>query len=232
MTRVAIHQPQYVPWLPYFDKIDAADVFVYLDNVQYQKNGVQNRNRVKTAGGPVWLTVPVHASRRLSIQRTPIAGDRWVRKHVATLLQSYARAPFRDWVEDLSVLLERPWTNLSDLDVAVTEWMCDRLGLTTPRIRASSLGPIDGRAQDLVIGLCRQLGARTYLSGPGARAYQREQEFGKAGLRLEYQVYQPPAWPQCHPALGFLPSLSALDLLLNVGPSALEVLRRGRRRAA
>lgn len=230
--RVAIHQPQYVPWLPYFDKIDAADVFVYLDNVQYQKNGVQNRNRVKTAGGPVWLTVPVHASRRLSIERTPVAGDRWVKKHVETLRQAYARAPFRAWVEDLAALLERPWDNLSDLDVAVTEWMCARLGLTTPRIRASSLPPIEGRAQDLVIGLCRHLGARSYLSGPGARAYQCEQAFRRAGVCLEYQVFQPPPWPQCHPSLGFVPSLSALDLLLNVGPRALDVLRRGRRSAA
>src|SRR5580765_832935 len=93
---VAIHQPQYLPWLPYCDKVDSCDLFVYLDNVQYQKNGLQNRNQIKTATGPAWLTVPVHATLSKTIAETGIADLRWKNKHERSIEMNYARAPYLD----------------------------------------------------------------------------------------------------------------------------------------
>jgi len=222
---VAIHQPQYLPWMPYFDKMDSCDVFVYLDNVQFQKNGVQNRNQIKTAQGPIWLTVPVRASLSLTIAETPIADNRWQKKHIQSIEQNYAKASAASWFgERIKPLLQRDWAFLGELNVEVTEVMCEQLGIKAKRVRASEMAA-RGTNEELVLAICSELGATSYLSGTGARMYQDEQHFAQRGIELRYQSYQPPAYAQCFPSLGFVPSLSALDLILNHGQAAREILR-------
>jgi len=156
MTIVAIHQPQYLPWLPWFAKAAASDVFVYLDNVQYQKNGVQNRNQIKSADGPLWLTVPVRASLDTEIRSIPIDGNHWQTKHQKTLLHNYAKAPFAHLLtEEILPIIAREWTNLADLNIAITEWIFAYLGVQTRRIRASELRAA-GNKQELSEGtLCK-----------------------------------------------------------------------------
>jgi len=225
---VAIHQPQYLPWIPYCDKADQCDVFVYLDNVQFQKNGVQNRNQILTAQGPRYLTVPVRASLDLTIRETPIADRVWPRKHIRTIEQEYRRAPFAAGFDaTLRALLEQEWPSLAALNIAVTEWMFERLGLRCRRVCASELA-IAGAKEDLVIAICQALGATEYLSGGGARSYQTAENFAAHGLQLRYQDYQNQPYPQCTSA-EFVPDLSALDLLLNTGPQAREFMLAGRR---
>jgi hypothetical protein len=225
---VAIHQPQYLPWVPYFDKADQADVFVYLDDVQFQKGGVQNRNQIQTAQGPRWLSVPLRASLGLMIHQTPVADQQWQKKHVRTIEQEYRRAPFFSWFgEGLRSLLEREWTFLAELNIAVTEWMMERFAIRSRRVRSSELG-VAGTADDRVIAICRALGATEYLSGGGARAYQDPQKFAAHGIALRYQDYCSQPYPQCHSAAALTPDLSALDLLLNTGPEAREILLAGR----
>ncbi|RFC47013.1 MAG: WbqC-like protein family protein [Verrucomicrobia bacterium] len=225
---VAIHQPQYLPWLPYFDKVDACDCFVYLDNVQFQKNGVQNRNQIKTPQGPAWLTVPLRASLNLNIRDTPIAAETWRKKHIRSIELFYARAPFLNLFADgLRPILDRDWTFLADLNIAVTDWMCNQLGIVSRRIRASDLHS-HGAKDDLVIGICETLGATVYLSGRGAEAYQDPAKFARHGIELRYQDYKSQPYPQCFPALNFVPNLSALDLILNSGPEARSILLGGR----
>ena len=228
---VAIHQPQYLPWVPYVDKADQADVFVYLDDVQFQKNGVQNRNQVLSAQGPVWLTVPVRASLERTLRETGLAGGPWAAKHGKTVLQEYRRAAhlglFR---EGLLPLLGLEYASLAELNIAVTEWIFGVLGLKCRRVRASELGG-GGAKQERVLNLCRALHADVYLSGAGARDYQEPARFSEIGVELRYQAYSGVAYPQCH-GNGFVPGLSVLDLILNVGPEeALGVLRAGRRPA-
>lgn len=224
MSVVAIHQPQYLPWLPYCAKAAQSDVFIYLDTVQFQKGGVQNRNQIKTAQGAAWLTVPVTAALGDAIRDVQIADARWQKKHIDGIAQSYRRAPHTAWFTDgLQPILQSPWTMLADLNVAVTEWIFHQLGVTCRRVRASEL-PATGTKSELVISLCRAAGATVYLSGPGARAYQDEADFLAAGIELRYQDYHVPAYPQCHPNLGFMPELSALDAILNLGPEARGVL--------
>jgi WbqC-like protein family len=225
---VAIHQPQYLPWLPYFDKADQADVFVYLDTVQYQKNGVQNRNQILTAQGPRWLTVPVRASIEWTIRETPIADRQWPKKHIRTIEQEYRRAPFAGWFDEaLRVVLQNDWPSLAELNIGVVDWILEKLGIRCRRVRASELD-VAGTKDDLVIAICRAVGATEYLSGPGARAYQRPEKFAEHGIALRYQSYQNQCYPQCFPAVDFAPDLSAIDLLLNAGPQARAILLAGR----
>ncbi len=225
---VAIHQPQYLPWLPYFDKADTCDVFVYLDNVQYQKNGLQNRNQIKSATGATWLTVPVHATLSKTIAETTIVDSRWKKKHVGTIEMSYARAPHLRWFsEQLKPVLERDWNLLSELNIAVTDLMLESLGIQCKRVRASDLH-VSGAADDLVLSICEAVGAQVYLSGRGAQSYQHEKKFQERRIELRYQEYRNPSYPQCHSGIGFVADLSALDLILNAGPKAREIMLSGK----
>jgi hypothetical protein len=203
-------------------------VFVHLDQVQFQKNGVQNRNQILTAQGPKWLTVPVRASLDLTIRETAIADRQWPRKHIRTIEQEYRRAPFAAlFDEQIRALLEQEWPSLADLNIAVSEWIFVRLGLRCRRVRASELAAT-GTKEDLVIAICQELGATEYLSGTGARSYQSSEKFAAHGLKLSYQSYQNRPYPQHSPAREFTPDLSALDLILNCGPQAREFMLAGR----
>jgi WbqC-like protein family len=225
---VAIHQPQYLPWVPYFDKAASCDVFVYLDNVQFQKNGLQNRNQIKSATGAAWLTVPVHASLTKTIAETPIADSHWQKKHIRSIEMNYARAPYLEWFyQHLKPLLESDWKTLAELNIAVTELLFTSMQINCKRVRASSL-PVSGTADELVMNICEAVGAKVYVSGQGARAYHDEKKFLERGIELHYQEYRNQAYPQCHPKIGYVPDLSALDMVLNVGPSAGDVMRAGR----
>jgi hypothetical protein len=225
---VAIHQPQYLPWLAYFDKADQCDVLVHLDTVQYQRRGFQNRNMIKTVHGARYLSVPVSAPRDAAIREVRIAGTDWIRKHVATIQHAYRRAGRFDWFEEgLRPIMSRDWERLVDLNVATLEWAFDRFAIRCRQVRASELD-VHGTKDELIVSICCALGASVYLSGTGAGTYQDPARFAAAGIELQYQQYTHPVYTQCHPGLGFVRDLSALDLLLNAGDASLEVLRSGR----
>lgn len=229
MTTVSIHQPQYIPWLPYFDKIDQSDVFVFLDSVQYQKNGLQNRNQIKTKQGAHWLTIPVHATLDHTISETQIVGNRWVKKHLKTIQMNYARADHFDLFEEFSEILKRDWQSLADVTIAVTEWMMTQLHIDTRVVRSSQL-QAQGDAQALVINICKELGADVYLSGTGAKSYQDATAFADENIDLVYQSYTNQPYQQCFmDETGFIGDLSALDLILNIGAESGTILRQGQR---
>lgn len=226
MTTIAIHQPQYLPWVPYLDKIDACDVFVYLDNVQFQRRGVQNRNEIRGQHGPLRLTVPVKADRETHIVDVAIVKDGWQQKHLTSIAHAYSRAPFFDlYFGELRELLMRDFDRLVDLNVAVTDWLCDKLGITTRRLRASELGA-SGEKEGMILSVCEAVGAATYLSGTGARTYQRQAHFAARGLGLVYQQYKNVPYSQGAP---FMADLSSIDLLFHTGPDARSILLAGRR---
>jgi hypothetical protein len=209
MTTVAIHQPQYLPWLPYLAKIEQADVFVWLDDTQYEKNGLQNRNQIRVGDAARWLTVPVRARLGEAILEVRTADDLWLRKHVETLRQSYPAA--RPQVDDLARNLGAAGDRLLDVALASTRWLMNAFDIQTRCVLASSLG-VPGRGAERLLGICAAVGADTYLSGNGARAYQRPSDFAEAGLNLTYQRYEAPRYEQARP--GFVADLSALDLAL------------------
>ena len=224
--KVAVLQPGYLPWLGFFDQLRRADVFVYYDDVQYDTHGWRNRNRIKTQNGPIWLTVPVRHSGldRPRILDVEIDGrSKWAKKHVASLRQAYAGAPFtRAYMPALEELLFRPWERLVDLDMAAAELMAEWFGLRRRIERASLLG-IDGGQSDRLLNICRHFGASTYVSGAAARDYLDVPLFERHGIHVEWQQFAHPVYPQPHGE--FVPYLSAIDLLLNCGGEAAAVLQ-------
>jgi hypothetical protein len=216
VTTLVVLQPGYLPWLGYFDLLRKADVFVHYDDVQFDKHGWRNRNRVKGPKGAIWLTVPVlHRGRAGQPILDGEIDNRqdWRRKHLSTVEQSYARAPFIDTVlPKLRHLIERPWPRLVDLDLALIDWLAAEIGIATPRYRASELD----------VAGDRHFRATRYISGNAAQDYLDVAQFAAAGIEVVWHNYVHPSYAQQHGE--FVPYLSALDLLLNVGGDSLAVL--------
>lgn len=222
---LVVLQPGYLPWLGFFDQLRRADVFVYYDDVQYDKHGWRNRNRIKTQHGPQWLSVPVR-HHGLGLPRIlDVEIDRrtaWARKHVASIRQAYARAPFAArYVPELEALLHQPWERLVDLDLAAAGLIARWLGLERRIERSSALG-VGGEQSERLLNLCRHFGASRYVSGNAAQAYLDVPLFARHGVTVEWQNYTHPVYPQQHGA--FVPYLSAVDLVFNCGEAAGAVL--------
>jgi len=221
---VSIHQPQYLPWLGYFDKIDRADVFVFLDNVQYKKNEWQNRNRIKTAQGSQWLTVPVlyHFPERI-LEVEINARVNWSRKHLQALRTNYAKARFFErWFPLFEALYKREWRRLVDLNVECVQCLTQALGIDTP-LRIASEFELSEEPTERLIDLCRLVGADTYLAGSGGRAYMDLPRFEAAGIEVWFQAFDHPVYPQLFGE--FEPYLSIVDLLFNCGEESLSMIR-------
>jgi hypothetical protein len=225
VTTVVVLQPSYLPWLGFFDQMRRCDVFVYYDDVQFDKHGWRNRNRVKAPAGPVWLTVPVrhHGLQRPRIMdvaidnRTP-----WARKHVSTVRQLYARAPYlKRYLPELETLLQGSWERLVDLDLALAARLGAWLGLERQVVRSSDLG-IDGERSERLLRICQHFGATHYLSGDAAQAYLDVELFARHGIAVDWQHFPHPVYPQQHGE--FVGYLSAVDLLLNCGEESPTVL--------
>lgn len=222
---VSVHQPGYLPWPGYFHRSALSDVHVFFDDVQFEKNGLNNRNRIKTAQGAQWLTVPVRTKSRFGnnlLKDVEIADDRWRQVHWRSLFQNYRKAPhFEEHAGFFKTLYERPWDRLLPLNVAIVEYFAKALGLKTRFVYASQLA-IDGGKSDRVLNVCRALGATLYISGALGRDYLRAGDFEAAGIRVIFQDYRRPSYPQLYK--DHIPDLSAADLLFNCGPDSLRVL--------
>jgi hypothetical protein len=228
---VAAHQPSFLPWLGYLDKMARADLFVVMDDLQYEAQNFQNRNRIKLNNGVGWLTVPLergHQSDRISDKRIQNGGSpkqHWQRRMWNTLLVHYRRAPhFARHAGELEEVFVRPWTRLVDLDLHILDLARRWLGITTPVVLASSL-ELTGEKTARILDLCRKVGARSYLSGGGgSTGYLDVAALGRAGVAVEWQAFHHPVYPQRYPELGFVPNLCFLDLLLNCGPESRALL--------
>jgi hypothetical protein len=230
-VRVAIHQPHYLPWLGYFAKWAAADHFIFLDTVQYEKNGWQNRNRIKTPAGARWLTVPVHARLGTPIRDVTIDTTQpWRERHLRALEQAYVKAPHLPRYRDaLGSFYRRDWDRLAALAAASARWLAQALGVRTPVALASELGVEaagpGGDPTARLVALCRAVGADTYLAGQDGARYLDTRQFAAAGIAVEAQRYAHPNYAQLHGE--FTPFLSAVDLLLTQGDEALAILCGG-----
>ena len=224
---VSIHQPQYMPYLGYFDKISRSDAFVFLDDVQYKKNEWQNRNRIRNARGWQWITVPVKYSFGQMISQVAIADDtKWRKDHYKSLVINYGKAPyFRDYEGLFKEIYEKEWRSLSDINIHLTERIAELVGIKTRLIRASLL-KTEGRKTEKLVAICRELKAGTYLSGDGGRAYLELGRFEKEGIEVVFQDFQHPTYEQAHKP--FIPFMSILDLLFNHGTDSLRILSGSR----
>lgn len=231
--RVAICQPTYLPWLGYFDLIDQVDAFVLLDTVQFDKRSWQQRNRVKTPHGLEWLTVPVVSRGRYDqkIRDVEILDTGFVRTHLRTIEVNYSPAPyFRPFFSDFSSILSKieSGTRLGQMNFRLLEWLVARIGIRTPLLLASSLNEV-GKRTELLANICRQLGASQYLSPIGSAGYLLEDlsVMSEAGIETFFHHYIHPEYGQRFPP--FVPFASVIDLILNEGDRALDIIRSGRR---
>lgn len=222
---VAIHQPQYLPWLGYFDKLDKADVFCFLDNVQFKKNEWQNRNRIRTAQGWQWLTVPVHYRFPQSIDTVQInRNTNWQRKHFNALVTNYGKAPyFKAFIDFFEAVFSREWQDLAELNIHLIHRLCEMLGIEKCEIYRSSEMTLPAQPTDRLIEICRQFGGDTYLAGAAGGGYMDIDRFRENGISLKFQNFLHPQYPQQFK--GFQSHLSVVDLLFNCGPESLAVLR-------
>ena len=225
--KCVILQPSYIPWRGVFEQIARADVFVFYDDVQYDKRGWRNRNRIKTRDGVQWLTIPVH-SRGAQIDKIPICEieidweQPWNERHARALHMAYARAPYykayAPWLEE--VYARRP-LRLADFTIPMTIELAHHVGIKDTRfMRSSELEGIGGQKTERLIQILTRLGADHYISGPAAREYIEEDRFKSAGITLEYMEYQYPEYTQLYPPYDAF--VSVIDLLFMTGPRALE----------
>lgn len=222
---VGILQPGYLPWLGFFEQLHRCDVFVLYDDVQFEKGGWRNRNRIKTPQGACWLTVPVLLKGRglPAIREVAInTSEHWQDKHAKTIRQNYQKAPyFEHYADSLFEILRRPYTYLIDLDLALISWMQDQLGISTP-VRLSSRLGVPGSHVQRLVDMILALGGTRFYEGSAGRDYIDVETFEKAGIAVTFQDYVHPRYPQLHGE--FLSHLSAVDLLFNCGPRSLAVI--------
>lgn len=226
MTRVAIHQPEYFPWLGFLDKARRADVFVLLDTVQFDRSSQQHRARVAGPNGPIWLTIPFVHRFPQRIDEVMAADQRWRIKHWKTLQACYGRAP--GWAEaaaGLEAFYAQSHERLIDVTIASVELLFERFGVRARVVRASSLNT-DGQKAELVLSICRALGASHYLSGRTGATYLDPEVFARAGVAIEVQSFQVPHYRRSRGGDGEpnAPGLSALDAWLHVGAGASTLL--------
>ena len=223
---VAIHQPNYLPWLGYFYKIANCDVFVFLDNVQYSKNDVINRNKIKTPQGEAWLTVGILSKGHYGqpINEVKINNDvPWAGTHWKSLAQNYRKAPyFREYEGLFENVYRHKWEGLADLNKHLTGIVLEILGIKGVKLVLASELSASGKSTELLINICKAVGGDVYLSGFGGKNYMDEAAFEKEGLVLRYYDFKHPTYSQLWG--DFIPNLSIVDLLFNEGGRSLEIL--------
>lgn len=222
---VTIHQPQYMSWLGYFDKMDKADVFVFLDTVQFKKNEFQNRNKIKGPEGGQWITVPVHHNYGQKIRDVTINNTvKWRKKHMMSLISCYKRAPFFDrYIEKFEALLSRSWEGLSRLNIECVKLIASILDIEVKFITAFDLGDITEDRDLRLVEIVKSVGGDIYLAGSAGRDYMDLEVYERAGVCVEFQEFSHPEYPQLFGK--FLPNLSVVDLIFNTGERSLEYLR-------
>jgi hypothetical protein len=234
---LAGHQPEYLPYIGFFYKVARADKFIFVDHVQFQKKGFkkeffQNRNRIRTAPGSAgftWLTVPVitRGKRFQRISEVEIDNSTdWGRKHWRTIFLNYKNTPFfKDYQDFFAQLYARRWGRLADLNETIICYLFGQLEIKIPIHRSSDFN-FKGAKTDLLVEMCRELKADTYLSGVGAKAvgYVMEAEFKKQGLNHIFSDFQHPLYPQKYKP--FVPNLSVIDLLFNCGRESIKIITR------
>lgn len=192
--KVAIHQPEYFPWLGLLDKARRADVFVHLDSVQFDRASLQQRCRVIGANGPFWLTIPYVHRHPQRIDELTFADARWASRHWKSLQSAYGRAPgWKAAAGPLEAFYGHPYEKVVDATIASVELLFAAFGVTTRTVRASQLSA-RGEKGDLVLAICRELGATTYLSGRTGATYLDHDLFRAAGVAIEVQSYPFPAY--------------------------------------
>lgn len=224
---VSIAQPAYLGWLGYFHRLWISDLHIVLDHVEIGRRSFTNRNKIRTAQGWTWLTVPVNTKgeeRFKPISRLEITDPSWQRKHWQSIRLNYGKAPFfENHASFLEDLYARQWTSLEAVINEANDYLMSAMGLQTPLRYSAEMNPSQTK-DDLILELCQEVGATTYISGPFGRDYLDEKKFINAGIRVVYHDYVHPEYKQMF--FGFEPFMSVLDVLFMYGSEAMNIIRK------
>jgi hypothetical protein len=227
----AIMQPTFLPWVGYFALMDSVDEFVFLDDVQFDKRSWQQRNRIKTANGPLWLTVPVRTKglyhQLIKDVKIDLENRDFPHNHIRSIQHNYSKAPWFDTMSSTVLdILAGPHESLCDLNIALTLHIKEQLGIGTATCRSSAFGA-DTKKTGRLAEICQKLGAGLYVSPPGSRSYLDAELglFAGLGIEVRYFEYEHPVYRQQFAE--FQSHMSALDLLFNEGPGSMNIIRSG-----
>ncbi len=221
---LSAHQPAYLPWLGLFHKIALSDIFCVFDIVQYQRKDFNNRNKIKTSSGPIWLTVPVKSGGRLDsiITDIEIINNGWFRKHLASIELNYKKTPyFEENFCGLKKILDTPYKYLADLNFDILVYLLGVLDIDTKIVKASDYSFV-GTKSELVLDMCTQLNADIYIFGEQGKKYADVKAFKSRGVRPYFQLYNHPTYKQKKGQ--FEPFMSVLDLIFNEGKASKNII--------
>ena len=217
MKVVAIHQPEYLPWLGFFKKMMNVELFVFLDDVQFRKKGWQNRNRIRINDGTTLLSIPVHTHSYPKINEVTIDNEKnWSIRHKKSILYNYAKAPYFDEIKDfIESIFEKKFQYLVDLNTEIIKFIMNELEIKSKIVFSSEL-EISKKGSDRVLDICKAVDADHYITGTfWAESNLRVEEFKKSNIDVEFQKFQHPIYKQIHGE--FIPEMSIIDLLFNEG---------------
>jgi len=225
--KVAIVQSNYIPWKGYFDMINFVDEFILADDMQYTRRDWRNRNKIKGANGPFWVTIPVDVRGKYTqkIKDTVISDPRWKFKHWKSIVFNYSRASFFNTYKELfeDLYLNKNERFLSRINYLFLTAICEILGVSTKLSWSMDYSLIEGKTER-ILDLCKQAGAKVYLSGPAAKNYIDEELFAKEGISLRYMDYS--GYPEYHQLFPpFEHYVSIIDLIFNEGPNATRYMK-------
>jgi len=227
--KVAIHQPNYMPWIGFFNKMESADVFIFYDTVQYSKGSYQNRVHIKTPKGIQWLTQPVNASgsNNMLTKDVTFATSDWPQKHFHTLQCNYKRSRYwHEFEPELHDLLINDQTKyLSETNIKIIKWIAKKLNICVEYYIASDLDVSEEDPSMRLIKLVKKVGGSVYEHGEGSKKYQNRGLFAENNILLEQVEFKHPIYKQLW-GKEFEKGLSIIDLLLNEGPGSADYLQK------
>lgn len=225
--KVAIHQPNFLPWLGYFYKIHSADKFVIIDNVQFVKGSICNRNKIKSNNGEaMWLTLPVQRKKGLLINFNELKISenlKWQTKMAKQIEAAYQKTEyFNQYYDALISILNDEYSSLADINIRFIKYFCKILQIETPIYITSEVNQNFGKNNQLTMGITKHFKGDIYLSGMGAKKYNDETLFKKNKIKLVYIEYIHPIYPQVNGP--FISHLSIIDLIFNCGSQSRDIL--------
>jgi hypothetical protein len=227
---VTIHQPNYIPWLGFFHKLFISDIYVAFDDVQFEKNSYNNRNKIKTSHGDYWLTVPIITkgkSKETLINNAQIDNKQnWAKKHLKNIQSNYSKSKFyEDYIWFFEETFDKNWEILSDLNMHILRWILKELKIDTKIVVSSDLKNKDGKKDELVLNICKIFKANIYVSGVLGKNYLNIDNFKKEGIYVYFQEYKHPKYSQLWE--DFIPNMSIIDLLFNNGKESKKIIMQG-----
>jgi hypothetical protein len=225
---VTMHQPNYLPWIGLFAKINLSDCLIIYDSAQYEKNGVINRNKIRTGSGSLYLTIPVGklpVDTRISDIVLP-RNNKWKQQHWRTIYQNYAKAPFFNiHAAFFENLYKQDLPYLRDFNEEILFYLLSCFEINVKTVRTSTLNVDPAlRKTDLMLAYMTAVGTSTYISGPSGKNYLETDRFAASNIALKFIKFEHPVYKQRYP--GFEPNLSAIDLLFNLGPESLGIIKQ------